>query len=1214
MVVLRRLGLALAVLVWGGVAHAQAGARADVISGRVTGPDSQPLPQVVVGVTDVTTKVAAAGRTDAQGRYSVTMEGRSGTYTVQVRVMGMRPEERRVTRTDRPESLVADFRLVLAPQPIAAMRVQARRARPQRESQFPLQDIGSSDNFSQGFPVPPGVTDLASILGAIPGLTAIPGQDGQAGGFSALGMGADQNNTTLNGLQVGLADLPRGAVFTRVSTTSSDPSRGGFSGGLAQVFAFPGNNFRGYTATLSLEDPALQATDRPAASLGQEFRNVIANLGVSGPFVEDHAFFNVSMQVSRRTSDLAHLFGLDPLALRQVGLSADSVARFESLAGAAGIPLVAPGAPGSLRTTTALSMLGRFDLSPAGTKAANLVTNLTYSRGEGLGIGTTSPVAAGGRNTSLVLSGVYTWSTYFGQGFLQEFKGSLTGARRETEPYLRMPAGRVRVTSTLADGTSGISTLSLGGSSGMPDENTSGAWEVQSATSWVSNDNKHRLKLAASVRRDHYAFTREANALGTWTYNSLDDFEAGIPGAFSRSLAARTGRGAAYNAFVSIGDAWRVNDALSFQGGLRLEGNRFARLPAYNPALERDFGLRTDRGPNRVHLSPRLGFNYTANLPPRNAPVPFFNARRIWTLRGSIGEYRNQLAPTLLGAAFDATGLPGGWQQLSCFGTAVPVPDWDRLAGDPSASPSACADGTTGSSLVDARSGVFVFDRAYDASRSWRANLSFSRQVARVAVSIEGLVSLNLDQPSPFDVNFAGVPRFSLADDGRPVFVPEGSIDPRSGTVSPRLNRLSDLYGAVSVQRSDLRSSSRQLTITFNPTRFTPTFGWTLNYVLLDARGERRGFSFGGAGDPRAIESGPTGFASRHQVNLSAFTRVLGSINVRFMQRLSSGMAFTPTVSGDVNGDGVGGDRAFVPPPGAAATDPSLGAAISALVAGAPSYARACLERQFGRIAGVNSCRGPWTSATTIQLSHTQGRLGIPRRMNLTMSLWNPLGGVDQLLNGRNVRGWGQAGFADATLLYVNGFDAAARRFRYEVNPRFGDARASRTAFRTPFRVSLDARIQLGPDADRQQLARELAQGRTRKGERMRMEQFRANYTRSPFNPVPQIMQLRDSMHLTTPQLDSINATQRRYQASLDSLWTPTAQWVGSQGDRFDLDEGLARVRETRRAMLPLTERYLAALRGILRPDQIRILPDFVQQFFDPSFTRSMGEVFVIFR
>ena len=54
----------------------------------------------------------------------------------------------------------------------------------------------------------------------------------------------DQNNITLNGLNFSGTDLPRDATTqTRVSTSTFDPSRGGFSGAQISLRTNSGSNY-----------------------------------------------------------------------------------------------------------------------------------------------------------------------------------------------------------------------------------------------------------------------------------------------------------------------------------------------------------------------------------------------------------------------------------------------------------------------------------------------------------------------------------------------------------------------------------------------------------------------------------------------------------------------------------------------------------------------------------------------------------------------------------------------------------------------------------------------------------------------------------------------------------------------------------------------------------------------------------------------------------
>src|SRR5207237_1727787 len=88
--------------------------------------------------------------------------------------------------------------------------------------------------------------------------------------------------------------------------------------------------------------------------------------------------------------------------------------------------------------------------------------------------------------------------------------------------------------------------------------------------------------------------------------------------------------------------------------------------------------------------------------------------------------------------------------------------------------------------------------------------------------------------------------------------------------------------------------------------------------------------------------------------------------------RAQSGLPFTPLVQGDGNGDGRGGDRAFVPQPlNTTLADPSpndpVPAQLAALVASGSSTARDCILAYAGRVADRNGCRGPWSQSLNIR-------------------------------------------------------------------------------------------------------------------------------------------------------------------------------------------------------------------------------------------------------
>lgn len=83
---------------------------------------------------------------------------------------------------------------------------------------------------------------------------------------------------------------------------------------------------------------------------------------------------------------------------------------------------------------------------------------------------------------------------------------------------------------------------------------------------------------------------------------------------------------------------------------------------------------------------------------------------------------------------------------------------------------------------------------------------------------------------------------------------------------------------------------------------------------------------------------------------------VAPDVTITVLGRISSGLPFTPTMSGDLNGDEFANDRAFIfaPSPSGAPVARSL----NALLAGSSSPVRECLLRQQNTPAARNSCEG----------------------------------------------------------------------------------------------------------------------------------------------------------------------------------------------------------------------------------------------------------------
>jgi hypothetical protein len=538
-------------------------------------------------------------------------------------------------------------------------------------------------------------------------------------------------------------------------------------------------------------------------------------------------------------------------------------------------------------------------------------------------------------------------------------------------------------------------------------------------------------------------------------------------------------------------------------------------------------------------------------------------------------------------------------------GAAVPIPDWGAFAANPGSIPTQCADGSTGSVFASNAPNASLFASDFSAPRSVRSNLNWSGPLFnnRFNGTVDVTYSLNMNQPSTVDLNFAPNQRFTLGEEGgRPVYAQPASIISTTGTIAARDARVSQLFNRVSMLESDLRSESRQLRLGLFPMSFSSNFSWSLNYTLAAVREQYRGFS-STAGNPLTTAWSRSQGESRHQISYNLNYNFFDAVRVNWFGQFRSGTLFTPSIAGDVNGDGWSNDRAFVFDP-ASASDPAVASAMRTLLESGSASAKRCLRSQLGTIAARNSCEGPWTSNANLSISFNPMKVRMPQRATLSFSVSNPLGAADLLLHGQSrLHGWGQFAFADPTLLYVRGFDSTAKRYKYEVNPRFGSTNPQFSTFRAPVTLTMQLRVDVGPTRERQQLTQQLDRGRKTQGQKMPEFMLKAMYGSGGIvNPIAQMLRQSDTLELTGVQADSLASMNRAYTTALDSIWTPVAKYLAELGQHYDQGDAYAHYTDARKASVDLLITLAPTIKSLLTDAQRRKLPSLVASYLDPRY------------
>ena len=177
-------------------------------------------------------------------------------------------------------------------------------------------------------------------------------------------------------------------------------------------------------------------------------------------------------------------------------------------------------------------------------------------------------------------------------------------------------------------------------------------------------------------------------------------------------------------------------------------------------------------------------------------------------------------------------------------------------------------------------------------------------------------------------------------------------------------------------------------------------------------------------------------------------------------------------------------------------------------------------------------------------------------------------------------------------LLVPRAFDPATRTFRYDVNPRFGDTRPSRTLLREPFRVTIDFSFRLGTDYNLQTLRRALEPVKMNKRwERRSVDSLVAFYLQNTSNVHALVLAESDSLFLTSSQAAAMRALDSSYSAQVRAVYRPLGQYLAQFSDGVATKAALDSVTAATKAYWKVFWLQPERVDSVLTPVQRELLP-----------------------
>lgn len=966
------LPVAAAMLCASAPAHAQ-GVTSAGVRGTAVGDLGQKV-EATIRIKHDSTGFALEVRA-SDGHFLVQGLEPGGPYTITARALGFPPETRERVYLELGAFREISFVLRAFPAPLDTLVVSGDSAERAAGA-----GVGTTISGSTLDRLPSPNRDLFDFMRLVPQISTNISVASE--GLSAAGEGFRYNNFLINGVSertlsggvspafAGNRSLPLAAVQEyQVILSPYDVQYGDFAGALVNTITKSGtNSFHGSTFGYWRGD---RLSRHLPADSGASFERLQYGLALGGRLIRDRLHLFVASELQRFTySGAGPYVGQPQNAERPVPVSLADIARFDAIMRSHGLTA---GSPGAVENRSPLTNLfTRLDLSLPAWSSWLALWN-SYSASDQLAFSRISPDTFSlssyqGTNVSQARQTTVQLHTALGRaggGDNELLLGvrfeALDGVAPVRQPIIRVADGGVTL------------------NSGTPEGIQAGGFRSRVLS---IKDNvtlplgaSHVLTVGIGLERFRLVRGVDAVSYGTWSFASLDDFQAGQAEQYDVGIDFGNGNapvvGSQYAAFA--GDQWWATDRLSITGGVRADLLAIDGHAPYNPVVDSIFGRRTDQTPRRrIELSPRASLAW-------HIPGPGDQH-----LRGGVGLFTSRYPLAWIQAALQRYGVGNG--TLSC--TLQGSPSAFPPAFSPSPAPTSCAGGSTAVQNND----VDLLDRNLRLVRIARASIGYELRMpddllltnnALVSRGLSDIAFRNLNLNAPLGADPYGRVMYGMIrTSGQAIPTRRSSFREVIDLVNVSSNRSYQLTTRLERRRRDGLSAS---------VSYTYSRAWDVETPLFVNRPGTAEWATARVMSGREEDLSPSTSSNDipHRVIVigtytAPWTRARTELSMYYVGE--SGRPFTYIAAGagnrgDLNGDGSNADDPIYIPRDAQDTteikftgatpgaDTSVAATQNRERAERNAFAdliqrTACLRRQRGRIMTRNSCREPWSSTT----------------------------------------------------------------------------------------------------------------------------------------------------------------------------------------------------------------------------------------------------------